>query len=213
MKKILYLGLSLPRGPLEGEIIHWPIIKIVPRSINDPDIQNAFQNFDAYTHLVITSKTTIPLLFEFAKGFGIAERAVQAKYVFAVGKATAATAISHGISATFPVTDETAEGLVAAIKNYDLHNAYLFWPHSALSRSILPDFFNKEKIKYSSAIFYDTIPNREICTLPDLTLIDEIVFTSPSTVDAYCQILGPIPWHKQITPIGPVTAAHLSNLR
>jgi uroporphyrinogen-III synthase len=209
VKKILYLGLTLPYIPLIGEIVHCPIIKIVSRSASDPAIQNAFQNFDAYTHLVITSKTTIPLLFEFAKSFGITESTLQAKKVFAVGRATAASAISCGMSAIYPIADETAEGLVAAIKNKDMHDAYFFWPHSALSRSILPDFFNIEKIKYTGTIFYDTIPNCEIFPLPDLTDIDEIVFTSPSTVDAYCQILGPIPWDKQITPIGPITTAHL----
>ncbi|MBA2728377.1 MAG: uroporphyrinogen-III synthase, partial [Parachlamydiaceae bacterium] len=168
--------------------------------------------FDAYTHLVITSKTAISLLFEFAENYGIAKKTILDKKVIVVGKATAAAAAEYGLSATFPVADETAEGMVTILKGQNLQAAYLFWPHSVLSRSILPEFFQNEGLRYCDAVLYDTIPNCKIhYPQLDLNVIDEIVFTSPSTVDAFCQILGPIPWHKQITSIGPITAAYLEN--
>lgn len=213
MKKVLYLGLAHPYHHLEGEIIYYPIIKIVPRSFDNLMIQNAYKDFHHYTHLVITSKTTIPLIFDFAASYGIDLSDIKEKQVIAVGRATAAAAARYGMRSVMPISDETSEGIVATLEVQDLSNAYLFWPHSALSRQVLPDFFKSKKIKYCECIFYETLPNWEQPP-PNFELdsIDEIVFTSPSTVDAFVEIMGPIPWNKQITPIGPITDNHLQNL-
>ena len=41
--------------------------------------------------------------------------------------------------------------------------------------------------------------------VPDLTKVDEIVFTSPSTVKAFLDVFSEIPQDKKLTTIGPVT--------
>jgi uroporphyrinogen-III synthase len=56
---------------------------------------------------------------------------------------------------------------------------------------------------------YETVAQR-VEPVPDLRLFDEIVFTSPSTVDAFFEIFGHIPSGKKIVAIGPVTADRLA---
>ncbi len=214
MKKILYLGLTPPYKALDGDVFHYPIIRINARSFQDAFIKEAFADFGLYTHFSITSKTSIPLLFHYAQYFGFDDQVIRQKKVIAVGKATAAAAIKNGLQVACVADEETAEGMVAMLKNKNLNQAYLFWPHSALSRRILPDFFKSQSMKFRECIFYDTHPNFD--SFPSHLKIeeyDEIVFTSPSTVDAYLAIIGSIPWHKQITPIGPVTAARIEMQR
>lgn len=211
MKKILYLGLNLPYKPIEGEITHYPIISVVPRSADDPAIVAAFNNFQHYTDLVFTSKTGVTIFFEHAEHFGIDLATVGSKIISVVGEATAATVSGYGLNAASPPHDETAEGLAAMLSQQDLSSAHIFWPHSALSRQILPAFFKQHSIRFCECIFYDTLPNHHL-PLINPHDFDEIIFTSPSTVDAYIELLGDIPPHKQVTAIGSVTADYLKKV-
>jgi uroporphyrinogen-III synthase len=45
--------------------------------------------------------------------------------------------------------------------------------------------------------------------VPNLAAFDEIVFTSPSTIEAFLAIFGALPRDKILTPVGPVTEAAL----
>ncbi len=209
MKKALYLGLHCVEESIDRLVTHYPIISIHPRPKSDPMIVSAFQNFEHYSDLIFTSKTALTLFFGYAPHFGIEPAQIGSKIITVVGKSTAAAAARHGLNAAYPPKDETAEGLAALLSQQDLSGAYFFWPHSALSRSILPAFFKARGIKFCDCIFYDTYPNRHLPPI-DLNQFDEIIFTSPSTVDAFKELLGEIPMDKQITAIGPVTQAYLN---
>jgi uroporphyrinogen-III synthase len=55
---------------------------------------------------------------------------------------------------------------------------------------------------------YDTVPQK-LEPIPDLNAIDEIVFTSPSTVRAFVEIFRHIPQDKTLTCLGPITQEEL----
>ena len=119
--------------------------------------------------------------------------------------------LEGGIDSLTP-DKETAEGIVEMLQTFPLDKARFFWPHSALSRPILPDFFKSQDISYVDCVLYDT-EFQQPTPLPDFDKIDEITFTSPSTVDAFFHFFGRSLPKKRFNTIGPITAGHLSALR
>lgn len=206
---ILYLGLDPQHFTSAGLITHCPIIEIVPYSFENPLIQKALQNFKEYTHVIFTSKSAIPLLISYAKKAGY-EKELISKVIVVVGRATAVALTQFGLKADWIAEEETAEGVVKLLEQLDLKDSWSFWPHSAGSRDLIPLFFQQMNHRLSSCIFYETkakIPK----VIPQLDDYDEVVFTSPSVVDAFLQIYGTLPKNIKLTPIGPVTKKYLSN--
>lgn len=208
-KRILYLGLDPSHYASQEEIIHWPIIRIVPRPINDPTICEALQNFDSYSHIIITSKSTAAILHHYLIQLDIDIQKWSHKMTLAVGKVTAKHLQAYGITPYRVAQEETAEGIIQELQQLPLKDAHVFWPHSAQARSIIKDFLTIQHIRHTTCIFYE--PEHYIShPLPHLELFDEIVFTSPSTVEAFLKIFGSFPPNIQITPIGPITANFLT---
>lgn len=205
MKRVLYLGLEVPDEWAKAhDVTHLPLIRVVPRSKSDPSIQEALEDLNDCTHVLFTSKTAVDIFFDYAtenlNGISFA----------AVGAKTAARIESRGYTPSIIAKNETAEGLVAALSEHHLSDAYIFWPHSALSRPILKDWMDQQKIRNRTTIFYDTEP----CfppILPNLEAFDEIVFTSPSTVDAYILHFKLLPKDNIINCIGPITLQYLQH--
>jgi uroporphyrinogen-III synthase len=208
MKKVLFLGLDPSSYQAEGEIIHYPLIQIVPRSPLQADIQKAFRLFPSYSHIIFTSKSAVQIFFDILPSFCDSPSLIAEKKYLVVGQVTAKHLRLRGIEPFLIAKEETAEGVIAELQKEKSSQAYFLWPHSALSRPLISTFLQKEHIRFEECILYDT-QIRQPATLMDLTSIDEIIFTSPSTVDAFSHVFGAFPADKTLTPIGLVTAAYL----
>ncbi len=207
-KRILYLGLDPTHYQTNGEITHWPIIQIIPRSFNDPLINETLSNFKSYTHIIITSKTTVAILKDYLPRFGIDLRLWATKLTLAVGRVTAQHLEDCGIIPAKVATEETAEGMIHELQQLSLEHAHVFWPHSSQARPMIKNFLATHHIRHTTCILYDPSPHRPT-KLPFLETFDEIVFTSPSTVQAFLHIFGSFPSHIKLTAIGPITAQAL----
>jgi len=193
----LYTGLTPP----DSKVIHCPFIQIVPRPAYDPDVIQMFQMLSEITHIVFTSKTAVRIFFDYLPH----DCDLSSTTLFAVGSVTKSHLESYGMKNVLVPQEETAEGLVELIKSTNLDSAKFLWPHSARSRRVISDYFQQQQILYIEYILYDTVikkPN----PLPNLDEFDEIIFTSPSTVEGFVQSYGALPPDKLLTPIGPVTA-------
>ena len=213
MGKILYLGLEISKRwrqeNQEAEIIHFPIIKTDVRSLDEPEIVRAFLQFEKYTHVILTSKVAVRLFFKALLHFGIANKELTQKEIIVVGKSTAEAVTDHGAHASYCASEESSEGIVELLKTLNLAEAHSLWPCSALSRQIIPNFFKQNGICFCQVALYTTLPSPSK-EPPDA---DELVFTSPSTVDAFLETFKTIPWHKKITAIGPITEARLQKAK
>jgi len=179
---ILYLGLDPSRYP--RPVLHYPILKIVPKSVTVPD---------SFTHLLFTSRQAVLRWREIAP-----EPWPQ---TLAIGEATAAL-LRNPLIAPYA----TQEGMIELLRTLDLRDAKIVWPRSAQARPLLEVFLRP--FAHQILDLYDT----EIEApgpLPDLTQIEEIVFTSPSCVRGFIQLFGALPKDKRLTTIGPVTQAAL----
>lgn len=206
-RPILYSGLDLPKE-WQGKAVHCPLIRIVPRSLEDPDVQRAIKIFSSFTHVVVTSKNSVRILFDFLSRSNISIDEWKTKKTIAVGRATAGEAEAFGI-VPFAVADpETAEGVIEELERIDCSRGHFFWPRSDSARPVIREYFERKKISHLCCVFYETV-TRVPHPLPDLQTFDEIIFTSPSTVDAFLAIFGSFPPGIALTPIGPVTRNHL----
>jgi uroporphyrinogen-III synthase len=187
-------------------IIHAPLIRIEPKSVTDFELQQAYAKWSCYTHLIVTSKQAVYVLFDHLKTQQIEELD---KTWIAVGEITAQHLVERGIKVAHVAVPETQEGIIALLETLDLQQSTLFCPQSSLSRPLLESFLQSKAIAYQATILYNTHFVKPVFE-PNWECIDEIVFTSPSTVSAFIQIFGKIPSDKVCTPIGPITAQALT---
>lgn len=198
-KKVLYLGLIAPEESCDRSIIHYPVIETVPIPASDPKIQQALGEIDNYTHLIFTSKMGVHFFSALAP-----LPLFQHKTLIAVGQSTAASLKKIGATAAHIAELEQAEGVIAILEKLDLKGAYLFWPRSSRARPIIANFLQQRNLKFRDTAFYETLLKKPL-PCPDLREIDEIIFTSPSTVEGFIAIFGKLPKDKTLTAIGSVT--------
>lgn len=203
-KTILYLGTDPSYFPEEGNVIHYPIIRIVPRPLSDPELKRALDDIKEYTHLVFTSKNAVRIFFDNLRELHADLSFLKDKHFIAIGRVTADYLIKEGFSPFLTPEDETQEGLLQELSCMDLDDAYVFFPRSSLSRPVLIDFLQQRAIRHQACDLYDTLAHA-MEPRPDLSLVDEIVFTSPSTVDAFYYVFGRIPADKKLLVTGPIT--------
>jgi len=200
--RILYTGLTPP----SEEVVHCPLIQIVPRPSSDPMILQMWEYLPHTTHIIVTSKSTVHILFSLLpKGADLSHI-----HALAVGKVTASHLKSRGFRSIEVPSEETGEGLVQLIDSKTLKNPFFLWPHSARSRPIISRYLQSRDLPFYDCILYDTI-TRIPDPLPDLSQFDEIIFTSPSTVEAFLKAYGTLPNDLCLTPIGPITAKFLNS--
>lgn len=188
--RTLYLGLN-PPAELPGQsIVHYPVIRVEPASFELPD---------EYSHVIFTSKTAVNI---------VAGNLKNDVHIYAVGKATADAARQAGLYVRAIATPETAEGMVTLLQQQNLSHAKIFWPRSALARTLISDYCRDAKIALVDICVYSTHLIKPT-PLPALCDFDEVVFTSPSTVDGFFAIYATFPSHLKVRVIGPVTKNYL----
>ncbi len=212
-RNVLYLGLNPPSSLKQSyNIIHYPVIKIEPFPITNLDILSTFLKLPQFTHIIFTSQTAVDLFIRNKQAlYGACDILIN-KRIFAIGQNTATKLKFEGIPVHKIAESETSEGIVDLLEDEDLKNAKILWPHSALSRHVITDYLEENSIPYAECQLYTTVPQK-LKPDPDLKAIDEIIFTSPSTVDNFFQIYHDIPEDIQITTIGPITQARLDEVK
>ncbi|MBY0530066.1 MAG: uroporphyrinogen-III synthase [Rhabdochlamydiaceae bacterium] len=211
MKRMLYLGTDPSSLEDQDHVIHCPLIQIVARSVEEEELLSAYRDLPAYTHILFTSKNAVRIFFEHLIALNISKQILNSCHLIAIGAVTAAYLKVQGCPAHFVSEVQTQEGLVSLLQTLPLESAYLFLPRSSLSRPVLVQFLEQSNVRYLACDLYQTItcvPKK----LPDLSQIDEILFTSPSTVRAFIEVFGALPRDKKLLAIGPITRQALNEI-
>jgi uroporphyrinogen-III synthase len=196
--KSLYLGLDPENFKTEGEIVHYPVIKILPKDPADPQITKVLKDLHSYTHVVFTSKNAVSVFLSYGVD-------LQKKMLIAIGSATAL----HLTGCILPKAS-TQEGIIELLKEMDLQGARFLLPGSSLARPLLARYLQSRGVETTVCPIYHTV-NQMPGPIPDLSEVDEIVFTSPSTVDGFLKIYSALPQDKKLSCIGPITHQYLRN--
>ena len=67
IRRALYLGLQPRAIQFDGAINHYPVIRINPFPVTNPDIQSCLKHLDDFTHCIFTSKNSAKLLLSHLK--------------------------------------------------------------------------------------------------------------------------------------------------
>jgi len=210
--RTLYLGTNPSNYEAEGEVVHLPMIEIAPRVFHSFSIKSAFADMHEYTHAIFTSKNSVPIVIKALAHFGLDASIFSNMQVIAVGKMTAKALEENGIKPDIVAEKESQEGIIHELALLDLETAYLFIPCSSKARPALSQYLQNRWIRHQMCHMYDTvaIPRQE---LPELKNFQKIVFTSPSTVDAFMEAYGTIPQDLEVESIGAVTLEALKGRR
>ena len=192
---ILYLGTDPSHFAARGKVLHYPVIKLIPRDIP----AHVFDDMSLYTHCIFTSKNTVSILKE-----KMPLEMLKDKIIIAIGDVTRAKLEEEGLVVSAVAKEETQEGVVEMLKSMSLDQAYIFLPHSALARDVLERFLVEHRVRHQICDLYDTVAQK-LDPVPDLEMVETIVFTSPSTVRAFFEIFSFMPPEKKAVCIGPVT--------
>lgn len=205
--KVLYTGLN-PKH-FGKEVTHVPLIEIVPRSFDRFDITCAFEDIPDYTHIIFTSKSGVEIFFACLKEKGYSEKDLEGKEILAVGEVTAKYIEEHGVKVTKTADTETQEGMIHLLALEDLGRSYVFLPQSSKARCALVQSLVHRGVRHQRCDLYDT-KLKKPTVKPELESYDEIIFTSPSTVEAFKKVFGKAPKGKKLTAIGPITRQKLN---
>ncbi|MFN4245236.1 MAG: uroporphyrinogen-III C-methyltransferase, partial [Brevinematia bacterium] len=206
-KKILFTGISEERFFEDGIIFHVPMVKIVPledyselrtyvRRVCDGD----------FDWLVFCSRYGVLYFFKSLFDIGLDSRYLKNVKISAIGLSTANMLKNYGIIPDLVPKNESSEGLLEEFRN--VKPGRIFMPRSDLSDKGLGYGFSKLGFEVEECIAYRNIMPEYLPDI-DFSLIDEIIFTSPSTVRNFIKRYNSIPANVEIKCIGPKTEMEL----
>lgn len=205
---LLYLGTDPANYVSESAITHCKIIEIIPRKFDSFEIKHQMEDILEYTHFIFTSKNAVSVFMDLLHFYGSSKDCLTGKECLVIGASTANTLRAAGVNNMQIAKQETQEGVIDLLDLLDLEQAYIFYPRSSRARPTLSYYLRVRQLRHQICNLYDT-KAASFSDLPPLAEFDEVVFTSPSTVEAFFEKYSIIPSSLKLTAIGPVTKESL----
>ncbi|MCX8029684.1 MAG: uroporphyrinogen-III C-methyltransferase [Brevinematales bacterium] len=209
-KKIIFTGISEERFFEEGIIFHIPMVKIVPLDdYSELKMYITRVSKGEFDWIVFCSRYGVLYFFKSLLEMGFDSRTLGSVKISAIGMSTANALKNHGIIPDLVPQNESSEGLLEAFRN--VPRGRIFMPRSDLSDKGLGNGFKNLGFEVEECIAYRNIMPQG---LPDIefSLIDEIIFTSPSTIRNFIKRYNKIPENVNIRCIGPKTENELRKI-
>ncbi len=205
----LYLGLDPGNLPC----VHYPVIYTQMLHLEDQKLLQAFGQLESYSHLIFTSQQAVRFFFACVEN----KKPPLGKVWVSIGEATSKQLECHGVipnvAPLYTATESTQEGVMVLLEQMAIpQEAYFFYPRSNLARPFLAKYLQQKGWQVEILDLYET-KFQKLEPVPDLAEFEEIIFTSPSTVEGFLRIYGKIPSGKRLKAIGPITAAALAASR
>ena len=190
---------------LGAEVVELPAIQIEPIDITVPDLA-------AYEWIVFTSANGVRAFFE----RGLASRDLDARAlagvrVAAIGPGTARELTVRGLRADLLPERFIAESLLEAFPPPTADRARVLIARAEQARDVLPDGLGARGYAVDVLPVYRTVratPDPAAVERVRSGAVDAITFTSSSTVDNLCDVVGTLPDPQPlVVSIGPVTSA------
>jgi uroporphyrinogen III methyltransferase/synthase len=189
-----------------ARVIECPAIEIVP--VEDwTEVDRAASRLQTYDWLIMTSGNAVTHFMERLRTLGLSCSVP----IAAIGSGTATRLAGWNLTASRIPIDFRAEGLLDLFEQ-DLAGVRILIPRAEAAREILPDELRRRGAAVDVVTVYRTVrPPAALAEVRDILArekIDAVVFTSPSAIRNFAEVLGedfvstlrPIP----IAVIGPV---------
>jgi uroporphyrinogen III methyltransferase/synthase len=189
---------------LGASVVELPTIAVEPVDFALPDLAS-------YDWLVFTSVNGVDAFFvDGLWRHGLDARALAGLQVTAIGPATASTLLTYGVSVDLVPERAVAESLLEAFPDPAAHGARVLLVRAEQGRDVLPDGLGAVGYSVDVLAAYRTVrAEPDAATLDRVRAgdVDAITFTSSSTVDNLCDLLGSAPDPQPlVVSIGPATS-------
>jgi uroporphyrinogen III methyltransferase/synthase len=208
--------ITRPRGQAEelaqmlsglgADVVEFPVIRIEP--IRDPDLTTLSRPHD---WIVFTSANAARCLQGALLAAGLDLRAMPDARVAAIGEATAGAVRTMGLRVDWQPTASTADGVLDEWPGPGRGERVILF-RARQGRETLSDGLRSRGALVDEVALYDTVRDSEgadeIGTLLAQGRVQAVVFTSPSTVRHFCDLLPGAPLGGlRAVCIGPTTSA------
>jgi uroporphyrinogen III methyltransferase / synthase len=203
-----------------AEPIVVPTIEIRPPSDSAP-LDRALQGLraGAYAWVAFTSVNGVQTTWDALEHAGLDARAFGGTRLAAIGPATARELERHGLHPDVVAKEFRGEGLaeeIVAALGHGPARPRVLLPRAARARDVLPDALRAVGCQVDVVVAYETHPPaapelEPILRELELGKVDAVTFTSSSTVEHFCNFVGPrcaaLLNPVRLASIGPVTSA------
>lgn len=185
-----------------GTIIHRPLIQSV--SLDDyTEADRAFADIRTFQWIVFTSTNGVKFFFERLEANRLDTRALHGISIAAIGKTTAEALLRLGIRADMIPSLESSVGLLEEFGKLDMNGSRVLLVRPRVGASELKDGLLAAGADVESVVVY-----RNVQIEPedvDFEFVDQILFTSGSTVRAFIKHYGAVPSHVKVRCLGKPT--------
>ena len=187
---VLVLGNHPEKYRRLGNIVHRQIIDCLP--IDDyTEADSVLTGIVDFDWIIFTSVNGGKYLFGRLHAMGKDARSLSNAKVAAIGKTTAKRLKEFGIIADIVPQNESSAGLLEEFSKLDMKNKKVLLPQSEIASEELPDGLVKMGAVIKKVPIYKTVDIDPGSI--DFDYIDQILFTSGSTVRAFIKRFGPVP--------------------
>ncbi|MDR2774618.1 MAG: uroporphyrinogen-III C-methyltransferase [Tannerella sp.] len=175
----------------QRNITHIPLIKI--QKTQDNILHRILrEKINSYQWIIFTSRYGVRFFFEILDEISFDIRALGAVKIASVGKTTTAELKKYHICPEMESATESAEGLTACFKEAGITDNHILLPRSDKGLKYLSDELQALGNHVTDVPVYENTFNTEASKV-DLSDFREVIFASPSGVDAFIRLYGDLP--------------------
>ena len=192
-----------------ADVLEMPATKIEPLDL--APLRDALGRLGDYRMLVFTSQNAVKLFWEQLLVVGRDARALAGTVICAVGPATAAALLDHGITVDIVPDRFVAEGILAALEGRRLGGTRVLYATAEGARDTLPEGLRALGAEVDVVPIYrsarDGSGAETLRAVLEKGSVDVVTFTSASAVHGYVDAVGPeLARRAKGASIGPVTS-------
>ena len=198
---------------LGAEVIEMPATRVARLDL--APLRSAIGNINAYDWLIFTSQNAIAIFWEQLLGGGRDARSLASLKIAAVGPATAAALLEHGIAVDLIPRRFVAEGLLEMLgERDDVSGARVLYVTAEGARDVLPGGLRGMNADVTVVETYRSIAadegSEKLARAIEAGTVDLVTFTSASSVRAYVEAVGDeLAVRAPAASIGPQTSEAL----
>ncbi|MDR1996842.1 MAG: uroporphyrinogen-III C-methyltransferase [Candidatus Margulisbacteria bacterium] len=186
--------------------VQQPLIELRPLASYKKADRELNQKYD---WLVFTSRHAVKYYFARLAAQERDARSLTGVKIASIGRATSAALSRHGVRADLQPENETAAGLLQALRG--VRGQKILLPCSNLALPVLYNGLRKNNQVARVVVYRNVCPR--LHSRIELRDIDKVIFTSPSTVYNFRKIYRKIPPHLEYATRGTTTAEALRHAK
>jgi uroporphyrinogen-III synthase len=213
-------SLSASLRCLGASVIEIPFIEIrQPQSYRPLD--DALKNIKSYDWMILTSVNGVEAMWERVRKLRITRRTLKRLQIAAIGPATKAAIVKHGLKVKMVPEEYVAEAVVKKLRD-KVNGKRVVLIRAKVARDVIPEELRAAGAHVDVVEAYETVlPEKSRPRLRALMKNAKrphiVTFTSSSTAKNFAELLGGVKPSSakniQFASIGPVTSATLRELQ